>query len=173
MSHDEALDAVNRTFEILAMPMYSDGQKLYACVAFLQYAPPEFFADYPRECKAVVSGAFQYGATWADVADAASIKVDEAQSRWLDVETPRAAATLGYQAYQAGDYEGARRAWLRVIAKRDPEFAPAVVMRLATILCTEWQDVDGAKNVLRQVISWSDATTARELGKVLAVLEHM
>jgi hypothetical protein len=173
MSQDEARGAFEKTFEILANPAYNDSQKLYACIAFLQYAPLEFFADYPRECKAVVSGAFQYGATWADVADAASIKVDEAQSRWLDVETPRAATALGYQAYQAGDYEGARRAWLRVIAKRDPEFAPAVVLRLVTILCTEWQDVDGAKNVLREVISWSDATTASELGKTLKILEHM
>ena len=80
MSQDEALGAFERTFEILANPAYNDSQKLYACIAFLQYAPLEFFADYPRECKAVVSGAFQYGATWADVADAASIKVDEARA---------------------------------------------------------------------------------------------
>jgi hypothetical protein len=172
MSHDEALGAAERVFEILVMP-YTDEQKLVACIAFLQFAPLEFYADCPRECKAVVSGAFQYGATWGNVADAANINVDEAQRRWLDVETPRAAAALGYQAYEAGDYEEARRAWLRVIDRRDPEWAPAVVLRLTTILCTQWQDVDAAKDVLRQVISWSDARTARELGKALKVLEYM
>jgi hypothetical protein len=88
MSQDEALDAVERTFEMLANPMYSDGQKLYACIAFLQYAPPEFFAECPRECKAVAAGAFEYGASWKQVADAARIDIGEARRRWTDVATP-------------------------------------------------------------------------------------
>jgi hypothetical protein len=88
MSHNNALDTVERIFEILATPTYGDSQKAYSCIAFLQYAAPEFFDEYPRECKAVVAGAFEYGADWKQVADAASIDIEEAKRRWADVATP-------------------------------------------------------------------------------------
>ena len=88
MARNEALDAAERVFEILATPRYDDAQKMLACIAFLQYAPFEFFAGFPRECKAVVAGAFEYGASWAQVADAASIDVAEAKRRWTDVAGP-------------------------------------------------------------------------------------
>jgi hypothetical protein len=88
MSHDEALDAAERVFEMLALPLYNDFQKAAACIAFLQYAPPGVFAECPRECKAIVAGAFEYGASWKQVADAASIDIAEARRRWADVATP-------------------------------------------------------------------------------------
>jgi hypothetical protein len=79
---------VERTFKILADPRNSDDQKLYACILFLQFAPFECFATYPRECKAVVAGAFEYGASWNLVADAASINIAEAKRRWAGVAPP-------------------------------------------------------------------------------------
>ena len=88
MAANEALGAAERVFEILATPTYNDFQKQQACIGFLQYAPLEFFAGFPRECKAVVAGAFEYGASWAQVADAASIDVAEAKRRWADVAEP-------------------------------------------------------------------------------------
>lgn len=88
MSHDPGLVMVERVFEILAMPMHNDTQKLLTCTGFLRYAPPEFLADYPRECKAIVGGAFAYGASWKQVADAAGVDITEARSRWADVATP-------------------------------------------------------------------------------------
>jgi hypothetical protein len=88
MSHDVILDTAEKIFEIIATPKYGDGRKVYSCIEFLQYAPPEFFDEYPRECKAIVAGAFEYGASWKQVADAASIGIAEAKRRWADVATP-------------------------------------------------------------------------------------
>ncbi len=88
MSLDEALDIAEKVFEILAMPTYDAFQKAEACLAFLQYAPPDVFADCPRECKAIVAGAFEYGASWKQVAEAAGIGLAEARRRWADVATP-------------------------------------------------------------------------------------
>jgi hypothetical protein len=88
MAHEEALDLAERVFGILATPLYDGFQKKEACLAFLQYAPPEVFAEYPRECKAIVGGAFEYGASWKRVADAAGIDIAEAKRRWADMATP-------------------------------------------------------------------------------------
>ncbi len=88
MAHAEALDVAETVFEILAMPIYDGFQKVEACLAFLQYALPEVFAEYPRECKAIIGGAFEYGASWKQVADAAGIDIAEAKRRWADMATP-------------------------------------------------------------------------------------
>ena len=88
MPHDEALDLAEKIFGILAKRLYNGFQKKAACIAFLQYAPPDVFGECPRECKAIVAGAFEYGASWQQVAEAAGIGIAEARRRWADVATP-------------------------------------------------------------------------------------
>ena len=85
MADEQAREAAERVFEILAMPTYDDAIKLQVCSRYLQTCTDDVFADFPRECKAIVAGAFEYGATWQMVAEAADIDVAEAKRRWADV----------------------------------------------------------------------------------------
>jgi hypothetical protein len=71
MADERALEAAERVFGILAMPTYDDATKLQICIRYLQTCTDDVFADFPRECKAIVAGAFEYGATWQMVAAAA------------------------------------------------------------------------------------------------------
>jgi hypothetical protein len=88
MADERAREAAERVFGILALPTYDDAFKLQMCIRYLQTCTDDVFADFPRECKAIVAGAFEYGATWQMVADAADIGVVEAKRRWADVAEP-------------------------------------------------------------------------------------
>jgi hypothetical protein len=88
MADERALEAAETVFGILAIPTYDDALKLQMCIRYLQTCTDDVFADFPRECKAIVAAAFEYGATWQEVAAAADIDVAEAKRRWADAAEP-------------------------------------------------------------------------------------
>jgi hypothetical protein len=169
MSHDEDLARAERIFGILAGP-YSDSQKLEVCMAFLRYAPFEFYADCPRECKAIVSGAFEHGASWQEVADAASMDIAEAQRRWIDVETPRAAHWLGNLLEKQGKRADAKMAFQRAIDA--PEAYWPAAIKLATMLAFDG-DVAGGRALLRRTIDHGDKDSAKAAQSVLDIMKYM
>jgi hypothetical protein len=85
MPSDEELATIERALQLLAIPQ--EGLvKYYLSLRFLASAPDRIYAECPRECAAVVQAAFENGAGWKEVAQAARIDVAEAQRRWGAVE---------------------------------------------------------------------------------------
>jgi len=79
--------ATEQLFRVLAFPQ--EGRtKLDACMAYLEVSTPEAFDEHPREYQAVAAAAFEDGATWEQVARAATMNMAEAQRRWGTVGPP-------------------------------------------------------------------------------------
>jgi hypothetical protein len=65
MSYDDEawLRMAERLFEYITVPQAGYG-KLYACRAFLESAPEEFYQRHPREWQAIALAALQDGTTY-------------------------------------------------------------------------------------------------------------
>jgi hypothetical protein len=169
VAHEEDLARAEKTFGILAGPA-SDAQKLEVCIAMLQYLPFDFYADCPRECKAIVAGAFKYGASWPTVANAAGIDIEEAQRRWVDVETPQAAHWLGNLLWEQGKMADAKMAFQRALGASEP-YWPATI-RLASMTAVDG-DVAGAKALLQRAIDRGDQDSAKAAQSVLDIMKYI
>jgi hypothetical protein len=168
MGQEDVMVRADRVFEILSTAIKPD-EKLYACLAFLTWAPSEFHDEFPREAQAIVRGAIANGAAWSQVAEAAKVSVAEAQRRW---ETAQAALQLGNSLYEQGDREGALNAIRRAVRSNDPVWGPQAELRLGLIQIKE-MDLAAAKATMHHVAECGDAETAQAAQSTLDILSYV